>query len=132
MPLPRWVARLNKRFTNRLVEPLARRFNNFAVVHHAGRRSGTAYTTPVSYFAADDSNAIVALTYGPSADWIRNVVAGSASLEISGKLLPISQVEVVGREEAWQYLPRTVRIVLRMLRVHHFARLACDDLFTSQ
>ena len=86
MPLPRAVARFNKRVTNRFLEPIARRSSGFAVVHHVGRRSGREYTTPVNLFRLGDEGAgvgdrsttdaaIVSLTYGPSADWVRNVLA---------------------------------------------------------
>lgn len=124
MPLPRWVALFNKRVTNRLAEPLARRFANFAIVHHVGRRTGTKYATPVNYFAAGARTLVVALTYGPNADWIRNLVDGPGSLEIAGRIVRIEDVALVGREEAWQFLPRVVRLVLRVLRVHSFAALS--------
>ena len=123
MPLPRVVARLNKRFTNRLLEPLARRASGFAVIHHTGRRSGASYATPINLFVLDDAF-IASLTYGPSADWVQNVLAGGGVIERSGSRRPIESARLIDRSEAWPALPRTVRVVLRLLGVREFLRLA--------
>jgi deazaflavin-dependent oxidoreductase (nitroreductase family) len=123
VPLPHSVARFNKRVTNRFVEPVARRFRGFAVVHHTGRRSGTAYTTPVNLFGLGSSS-IVVLTYGPSADWVQNVLASGGEVEDGTGLRRIEQAEVVARSVAWPALPLLVRGVLRVLRVHDFMRLS--------
>lgn len=123
MPLPRVVARFNKRVTNRFLEPVARRSSGFAVVHHVGRRSGRTYATPVNLFALGDE-AIVALTYGPGADWVQNVIAGGGSVEHREGQRGIDHVTVVGRDVAWPVLPLVVRGALRVLRVQRFLRLS--------
>jgi len=123
MPLPRSVARFNKRFTNRLAEPLARRFSNFAVVHHRGRRSGRPYLTPVNCFG-DAPTVVVALTYGVQADWAQNVLTGPATIELRAHTHQITVAEVVGRDETWASLPRLVRCVLRVLGIRDFLRLS--------
>ena len=124
MPLPRWVARFNKRVTNRLLEPLARRFDSFGVVIHVGRTSGRRYRTPVNYFPAQDPDSLlVALTYGPRADWVQNVLAGGGTIEAGPSTRYILSAEHVGRAAAWPHLPRIVRIALRLLRVHDFLLL---------
>ena len=46
-----------------------------AVVRHVGRSSGREYETPVVAVPTDDGY-VVALPYGPVADWTRNVLAG--------------------------------------------------------
>jgi len=122
VPLPRAVARFNRRYTNRFIEPVVARSSGFVIVHHVGRRSGTAYRTPVNVFELD-GDLIVALTYGPSADWIRNVSAGPASVERRGRERPVLGVAIVGRDVAWPALPSFVRLALRVLRVREFARL---------
>jgi deazaflavin-dependent oxidoreductase (nitroreductase family) len=88
-----------------------------------GRRSGREYHTPVNVFDLD-GDLIVALTYGPTADWIRNVLAGPARLVRRGATMEIVDVVVVGRETAWRALPRFVRAALRVLQVREFARLS--------
>jgi deazaflavin-dependent oxidoreductase (nitroreductase family) len=74
MPLPRQAARFNRVFTNRLFAPLAGRVPPWVVVEHVGRRSGRTYRTVVWAFPRR-GDLIMALTYGPSADWVRNVTA---------------------------------------------------------
>lgn len=77
MPLPRVVARSNKRFANHLTRPLARRLPYLAVVHHVGRRSGRHYATPVNVFQ-DGEDIVVPLPYGSVSDWVcRRVRAGT-------------------------------------------------------
>ena len=80
MPLPRWVALLNKRYTNRFVEPIIRRFRRFAVIHHAGRSTGLPYRAAV-YVYRDGQSFFVTLTYGSGADWVRNVLHSGGSCE---------------------------------------------------
>lgn len=41
MAFPRWVARVNRRVTNRLLARLVGRIPNLAILHHRGRVSGT-------------------------------------------------------------------------------------------
>ncbi|MFW2333356.1 nitroreductase family deazaflavin-dependent oxidoreductase [Ilumatobacter sp.] len=122
MPLPRVVARFNRRYTNRFIEPIVRRSAGFASVHHVGRRSGSEFRTPVNVFDLD-GDLIVALTYGASADWVQNVLAGGAHVVRRGATMEIVDVAVVGRETAWPALPWFVRGALRVLRVREFARL---------
>lgn len=126
MPLPHVVARFNKRVTNRFIEPIARISRGFAVVHHTGRRSGARYSTPVNLFTLNGS-VIVALTYGPTADWAQNVMAGGGVVEHRGVHHDIEHAEVVGRAVAWSALPRLVRFALRILRVEDFLQLHLDD-----
>ena len=122
MPLPHWIARFNKRVTNRFMEPLARRFSNFAVVTHVGRVSGTIYKTPINLFAFD-AGFIAALTYGPDADWVRNVQSNGGAIETTGVVWEVSSAEIVGRNVAWIALPGLVRVALRVMRVRHFLRI---------
>ena len=123
MPLPRSIARFNKRFTNRLLEPIARRFSNFAVVHHVGRITGSEFTTPVNSFD-QQGRLIIALTYGAKADWVRNVLDGPARVESQGRVTDVTSARLVGRDEAWPAIPRLVRVVLRLVRVHEFLALS--------
>jgi deazaflavin-dependent oxidoreductase (nitroreductase family) len=137
MPLPRVVARFNKQVTNRFLEPIARRSSGFAVVHHVGRRSGRAYTTPVNLFRVENvgdrdgdgvgegvtAAVVVSLTYGPSADWVRNVLAGGGTVETRTGTRLVEAATVVGRDVAWPALPSVVRAALRVLRVRDFLQL---------
>lgn len=122
MPLPRTIALLNKRYTNRFIEPVVRRTPGFAVVTHTGRKSGRTYQTPIYAFGADESF-VVSLTYGPGADWVQNVLASGGRLLRHNTEFTIANSSIVGRSEAWPTLPRAVRLWLRLLRVTHFLHL---------
>ncbi len=126
MPLPRWVALLNKRFTNRFVEPIIRRFRRFAVIHHSGRSTGLRYRTPV-YVFTDGQSFFVALTYGPDTDWVRNVLANGGSCETGGATRAMSGTIVVGRSEVWPHLPRLVKTLLQALRVSDFLKFQLEE-----
>ena len=76
MPLPKRLARFNRRVTNPVLRHVASWAPGFAVVHHVGRRSGHAYRTPVNVFKRD-GRYVFALTYGKDSDWVRNVLAAA-------------------------------------------------------
>ncbi|MGH7289911.1 MAG: nitroreductase family deazaflavin-dependent oxidoreductase [Myxococcota bacterium] len=77
----------------RATEPIAvalagrRWFPLWAVVHHTGRRSGTAYATPVAVIPSiDRSTVLIGLPWGLRTNWARNVVsAGGARLTWKGR-----------------------------------------------
>ncbi len=123
MPLPRSVARLNRHLTNRLLGPLAPRLPGFGVVVHRGRRSGRLYRTPVNVFART-GGVVVALTYGPDSDWVRNVLAGNGCiLESHGRRLRLSNPRLIHDETARSAAPM-VRPILRIGHVADFLDLS--------
>ena len=122
VPIPRWVAGVNKRFTNRLTIALHRR-PPFAALTHVGRRSGHSYRIPINAFPTDDGF-VFALTYGPHTDWVENVMAaGGAKLEYAGEVVELGRPERLDRSEAVRFLPRPVRAMTRLLGVTDFLRL---------
>jgi deazaflavin-dependent oxidoreductase (nitroreductase family) len=95
MPLPRGIARFNRRGTNRLVGPLAPYLPGFGVVVHVGRKSQRVYRTPVNVFRRPGGY-VVALTYGPDSDWVRNVLAnGGCILETRSRTVRLSRPRLV-------------------------------------
>ena len=122
MPVPRWVATVNRQVTNHLTGLAATRLPGFAVIAHAGRRSGRRYRTPVNVFAADDGY-VVALTYGAESDWAKNVfAAGSCELERRGRRERLSSPRIV-HDETRHQVPAVIRPVLRVLHVSDFMTL---------
>jgi deazaflavin-dependent oxidoreductase (nitroreductase family) len=66
-----------------------------SVVRHVGRASGRSYATPVGVASIDDGF-VIALPYGLSADWLRNVLAsGSATIVHDGSTYDVDRPEVV-------------------------------------
>ena len=123
MPIPRSVGRLNRVGLNRLSTPAAAHVPGFGVVVHRGRRSGREYRTPVNVFPTDGGY-LVALTYGPGTDWVRNVVAaGGCDLVTRGRRLHLTAPRVVHDEQRTGIRP-VERQVLRLLGVADFLVLS--------
>src|SRR5436190_24139940 len=113
MPLPRPVARFNRAILNHLTRPLARYVPGFGVVVHRRRTSGHTYRTPVNVFRYA-GGFVIALTYGPGSDWVRNVLAsGGCVLETGGRDMPLTRRRLVHDEQrrALPWLPRVVGVL---------------------
>jgi deazaflavin-dependent oxidoreductase (nitroreductase family) len=122
MPLPGWLARLNRSVTNPVTRPLAERLPGFAVVVHTGRRSGRHYRTPVNLFRSGDGYAI-ALTYGRDRDWVRNVIAaGGCEVETRGRTIRLEDPRIVTDPRQTRVLG-AIRPILKALRVPEFMEL---------
>ncbi|KLN34914.1 hypothetical protein FB00_09420 [Cellulosimicrobium funkei] len=126
MPIPRWVTRSNKRFLNPVMLRVATGVGPMAVVRHVGRRSGRVYRTPVFAFAyraspTDPVRVVLALTYGPDVDWVRNVdAAGEFVLERRGEEFRVEDLRRVTGEEGLRILPGWTSAVLRRTGVDEF------------
>lgn len=124
MVLPRWLARFNRKVTNRLLGLIPRRWSPFVVVHHIGRRSARPYATLAAAFSTP-TGYILTPTYGPDADWVRNTLAaGSFTIDRRGNLLYLRGARLIERSDAWPHLPLLVRAAMRVLGVHSY--LAAD------
>lgn len=122
MVLPRGLARLNRMFLNRVVVRFAARAPWFAVLHHRGRRSGRRYAIPVNVFVRGDRY-VIALTYGPGTDWLRNVLtAGRCTLLVRGRVVPLHAPRVY-RDVRRVDMPAPVRLVLGRLGVEEFLEM---------
>lgn len=122
MPLPRWLAVANRRITNRILGRIPRQISPFVIVHHAGRISGRPYVTPLAGFRTG-TGLLLTPTYGLTADWVRNILAAdSFSVDRKGTLITMGNARVVGRAEAWPFLPAFVRGAMRVLRIDVFVR----------
>jgi deazaflavin-dependent oxidoreductase (nitroreductase family) len=125
MPAPRWLARFNRGVTNRVLGRLAPRLPGFGVVLHTGRKSRRRYRTPVNVFPRAGGY-VIALTYGPEAEWVRNVLAaGGCALETRGRTWRLTEPRLV-HDEQRRSVPAPVRLVLGMLGVADFLELRVD------
>jgi deazaflavin-dependent oxidoreductase (nitroreductase family) len=130
MPLPRSIARFNRRVTNRLLGPLAPYLPGFGVVIHTGRKTHRLYRTPVNVFRRPGGY-VIALTYGPDADWVRNVLAnGGCILETRGQIVRLEQPRLF-RDEQLHAVPPPLRLIGRALGglagVKDFLDLTVDE-----
>jgi deazaflavin-dependent oxidoreductase (nitroreductase family) len=94
MILPRAVARFNKRVNNPIQRNWAWLLPPWAMIRHAGRRTGRAYLTPVVALRSNGGIAI-ALLYGEQSDWVRNVLAGGGELTRRGRRYAMVDPRVV-------------------------------------
>jgi len=122
MPIPRVVARWNKVGLNKVTRHIAPWMPGFGVVVHQGRRSGRRYETPVNVFT-DGDRYIIALTYGPDADWVKNVLAaGGCELRTRGRAIQLSSPRLYHDDNRPGIRPLE-RQALRALRVADFLTL---------
>jgi deazaflavin-dependent oxidoreductase (nitroreductase family) len=122
MPLPRTLARWNKVGLNRVTRRVAPWMPGFGVVAHTGRRSGRRYQTPVNVFPAGDGY-LLALTYGPDSDWVKNVLAaGGCELVTRGRTVRLVSPQLVHDENRRGIRPLE-RQVLRLIGVADFLSL---------
>jgi len=122
MPIPRRVARWNKVGLNRVIKHVAPQVPGLGVVVHRGRRTGRQYQTPVNVFREGDGY-IIALTYGPDADWVKNVeAAGGCELKTRGRVLRMAQPRVY-RDETRRGIRPVERQALRLIGVADFLSL---------
>lgn len=122
MPIPKRVARWNEVGVNRVVRHIAPRMPGLAVVVHRGRRSGRRYQTPVNVFKAADGF-IIALTYGPDTDWVKNIqAAGGCELRTRGRVIRVGEPRVY-HDETRQGIHLAARQALRLIGVADFLSL---------
>ncbi|MDH3190644.1 MAG: nitroreductase family deazaflavin-dependent oxidoreductase [Acidimicrobiia bacterium] len=113
MPLPMWLARVNKRVFNKL--ELKRGVRPFLT--HVGRSSGKTYRTPLDAHPVEGGYIFI-LNYGPASDWARNVLAARmATLEIDGNQFELVAPRVISSDDARQLLPVTTKWPPAFMRV---------------
>ena len=111
-----------------LARPIAgkRWFPFYAVLHHAGRTSGTAYATPVVALRTPDGF-IVPLPFGDATQWARNLfAAGGGTLTFAGREYRITQPRVIDRVDARAVLPAVVRFLAARLGLRQFVVVRGD------
>ena len=81
-----------------------------------------AYATLAAAFRAP-GGFVLPPTYGPECDWVRNVLRSeSFAIDRRGTTYQLGNARLVGRNEAWPYLPALVRLAMRALRVEWYVR----------
>jgi hypothetical protein len=100
MPFPRWVARLNFSFTNRLLGPLARRLAGMGVIVHVGRKPHRLCRTPVMVFRRNHGF-VIALPYGRESQWVQNVLtANGCALETRSQTMQLFAPSIMGADRS--------------------------------
>lgn len=125
-PTVRTRIRFLRPFTNRVINPVARLFAGwlpgFAILTHAGRRSGRTYRTPINVFRRGD-HYVFALTYGADVDWVKNIfAAGGCEMRTRGRDIRLVEPELLV-DPYLRLMPLPVRVVGRLNRVTGLLRM---------
>lgn len=92
-------------------------------MRHVGRRSGKSYETPI-IVAPEGKDFIIALTYGPTVDWYRNVTAAEHGTIIwQGKTIAVGKPEQMNPASGIQAFSALERFVLRRIDLQYFVRV---------
>ena len=118
------VRRFNRAVTNpRVLRTAGSPGASASVIRHIGRRSGRTYDTPVGPHAVGE-HFVIALPYGPGADWVRNVLErGSAEMVHEGRTIEVREPELVSTAEVAVQLPSSERRTLRVFGVEQCLRV---------
>ena len=108
MVFPPLVERLQIKYFNPMMKPIARYLPTCAVVKHRGRTSGTEYETVVNAFHKGNVLAI-ALAHGKT-NWVKNVLAaGEADVHLLRRDVHITNPRVLPAGTDDPTLPRFMR-----------------------
>jgi len=95
----------------------------WGVVHHTGRKSGRAFSTPIALGAKADFF-FVPLPWGPGTDWCRNLVAANGGeIRYRGRDYRVTDPQVVTMEVARPAFPGPIRLILPLVGIKSFLRL---------
>lgn len=124
MAFPQWLARVNRRVTNRVMARFVGIVPHLSMLHHRGRKTGTPYRVPVMVFPWDNAVAI-ALTYGPDVDWLKNIiVADGCTVTAGNREWVLGSPRIVHGDDLPGTLPQPFRMFLRLLRVNSYVMLS--------
>jgi deazaflavin-dependent oxidoreductase (nitroreductase family) len=109
---PPWVSRLQIKYINPMMRPVAPYLPGFSIIKHRGRRSGKPYETVVNAYTRGPVLAI-ALGHG-KADWVKNVLtAGEADVHFTRRDVHITNPRILPIRSASDSLPRMARLLGR-------------------
>ena len=119
MPVPKFMAHVNKRLFNKLelrkgVRP---------VLTHVGRSSGSTFRTPLDAHPVDGGYIFIAL-YGADSDWVKNILAaGTALLTLGDDEFELVNPRVVSKDVAWPQMAKETKEPPKFLRVTEFLQM---------
>jgi deazaflavin-dependent oxidoreductase (nitroreductase family) len=109
MIFPPLVERLQVKYFNPVVKPIARFLPGMATIKHRGRKSGKPYETIVTAYRKGNVLAI-ALGHGKT-DWVKNVLAaGEADVHFIRRDVHLINPRIVPAGSGAEGLPRMARV----------------------
>ena len=116
MVFPPWLERLQIKYFNPIVRPVARYLPGMSVIKHRGRKSGKPYESIVTAYRKGDVLAIL-LRHGKT-DWVKNVLAaGEADVRFFRQDVHITNPRVLPAGSDSEELPPIVRRGARRIGV---------------
>jgi deazaflavin-dependent oxidoreductase (nitroreductase family) len=123
MPIPDRMRQVNKVSLNKLTGALAPWLPGLGVVVHRGRTTAAQYRTPVNVFPRPGGRYILALTYGPDTDWVKNVLAaGGCELAAGGRHIRLTAPRLF-HDQTRAEIRVVERAILGLLHVYDFLEL---------
>lgn len=105
---PEWLDRIQIKYLNPLIKPMAGRLPGLSVIKHRGRTSGRPYETLVTAYRRGNELAIV-LGHGKT-DWAKNVLAaGEADVALFRDEVHIVNPRIVPNGDGVEALPAIAR-----------------------
>jgi deazaflavin-dependent oxidoreductase (nitroreductase family) len=122
VPLPRWLARFNKRTFNKMEIRRGIR----PVLSHVGRSSGKTYETPLDAHAVEGGYIFIA-NYGRDSDWVKNILAaGTATLRAGGNEIALVSPRMVTKDEALRQMAAGIKWPPDRMNVTECLRMDID------
>ena len=119
MPIPMWVAEVNKRVFNKMELKRGVR----PVLTHVGQSSGKTYHTPLDAHEIPGGYIFIC-NYGANSDWVQNILAsGSAHLRVGDDEFDLEHPRLIGEDEAWAQLPATTKRIPKVLNVTDYLQM---------
>ena len=119
MPVPMWMARINRRVFN----PREIKKGKRPVLTHAGRSSGKTYRIPLDAHIVDGGYIFI-LMYGSKSDWVQNVLAaGAATVKVGSDRFELVSPRVISKKDAWKLLPESTKAPADFLRVTEYLQM---------
>lgn len=119
------LLRFGTRHLNPFMLSLARsgRVPMVAVIHHRGRRSGRAYTTPLAARKTSDGF-VIPLTFGKQTSWFQNIqAAGGCTIQWKGATYQVTEPVVVDWKSVRASFYPAERILVPLIGIEDFVRL---------
>ena len=113
---PPWLDRIQIKYFNPVIKPLAGRLPGLSSIRHVGRKSGREYRTVITAFRRGDELAVV-LGHGET-DWVKNVLAaGEADVDLFRDQVHIVNPRIVPNGTGVAALPAMARLQARKVAV---------------
>lgn len=113
---PPWFERIQIKYINPALKPIARYLPGTATITHRGRKSGKPYQTIVTAYRKGNVLAI-ALGHGKT-DWVKNVLAaGEADVQFTRRTVHVTNARILPAGADGEGLPFMARAQLRRMGV---------------